>query len=99
VRSECHAWGAFPLYEFPRTLLGVRPGAPGWKEILINPFYGIAPDCKGTVTTPAGGVAVEWKKSGVKIKLKIQSPAGTPCAVTLPDGSVKKLPDGGSVEY
>lgn len=96
VRSECHAWGAFPLYEFPRTLLGVNPGVPGWGEILIRPFFGIAQDCAGTVTTPAGEVEVAWKRDKDGITLTGCSPDGVPCAVELPGGYRIQLPQGGA---
>jgi len=94
VRSECHAWGAFPLYEFPRTLLGVRPGAPGWREIAVQPYFGIAPDCAGTVTTPVGDVKVEWTRT----KLTVSAPKGVPCTITLPDGRTTVLSDGGDYQ-
>ncbi|MCL2810802.1 MAG: hypothetical protein FWD25_02820 [Clostridia bacterium] len=96
TRSECHAWGAFPLYEFPRTLLGVNPGSPGWGEILIRPFFGIAPDCGGTVSTPVGEVEVAWQRRDGKIELKGRAPEGVPCVVELPDGRRVELPEGGT---
>ena len=68
-RSECHAWGAFPLYEFPRMLLGVKSGAPGWGEIVIQPYFIAADSCGGTVYTPKGNVDVSWEKGehGVRV--------------------------------
>ncbi|MCL2351026.1 MAG: hypothetical protein FWC55_00690 [Firmicutes bacterium] len=95
VRSECHAWGAFPLYEFPRSLLGVRPAKPGWSRIEICPFFGIADSCSGTVATPAGGVEVAWEREGSEVRLWGGAPIGVPCEVVLPDGRRRILPDGG----
>jgi hypothetical protein len=95
VRSECHAWGAFPLYEFPRTLLGVRPAAPGWREIVIRPHFGMAPGCSGTVTTPVGDVEAAWERNGGRITLSGRAPDGIPCTVELPGGRREHLPHGG----
>jgi hypothetical protein len=95
VRSECHAWGAFPLYEFPRTLLGVRPAAPGWREIVIRPCFGMAQNCSGTVTTPVGDVEAAWERTGGTVKISGRVPEGIPCTVELPDGTREHLPRGG----
>jgi hypothetical protein len=96
TRSECHAWGAFPLYEFPHTLLGVQPGSPGWGEILIRPFFGIATDCAGTVATPIGQVEVAWEQKGDHIALRGRSPESIPCVIALPGGRRVNLPRGGA---
>ncbi|MCB0149737.1 MAG: hypothetical protein KDE01_19095, partial [Caldilineaceae bacterium] len=34
-RSDCHGWGAHPLYHFFATLLGIRPSAPGFGQVEI----------------------------------------------------------------
>jgi len=97
VRSECHAWGAFPLYEFPRTLLGVRPSAPGWKEITIRPYFEMTASCEGTITTPVGDVTVSWQNESGKITLKATTPENIPCTLILPT-ETKHYPNGGKIE-
>ena len=99
VRSECHAWGAFPLFEFPRTILGVRPGAPGWREIIIRPYFGMMSSCEGTVTTPVGDVDVRWSCENDKISLSGRAPEGIPCILELPDGKSAHYPEGGVFQY
>jgi hypothetical protein len=99
VRSECHAWGAFPLYEFTRSLLGVRPGAPGWAAIKIRPFFEITESCSGVVTTPTGDVEISWERIDGDIYLTGCAPSGVPCIVALPDGQVIDLPQGGNFNY
>ncbi|MCL2527785.1 MAG: hypothetical protein FWE42_05120 [Defluviitaleaceae bacterium] len=98
VRSECHAWGAFPLYEFPHTFLGVRPAAPGWREIIIRPYCGLTPSCSGTVTTPVGDVQVSWERIDTTIKLSGCAPKGIPCTVEI-NGKREYLPNGGEFSY
>lgn len=98
-RSECHAWGAFPLYEFPRCLLGVCPGSPGWKTILIRPQLIDIQDCGGTVFTPKGNVQVAWERTSNGVKIWGDAPDGVLSTVILPDGRTEELLSGGAFEY
>ncbi|MCM1388281.1 MAG: hypothetical protein NC231_13215 [Bacillus sp. (in: Bacteria)] len=61
-RSDCHAWGALALYELSSVILGVRPGAPGYGKINIQPVPGYLDYASGDVITPHGIVHVEWYK-------------------------------------
>ena len=97
-RSECHAWGAFPLYEFPRSLLGVKMGAIGWETILVEPRFVAAEDCKGSVYTPRGMVDVAWKKENGKIRLEGEAPRGVRTEILLPDGTRTVLKNGGAFD-
>lgn len=47
-RSDCHAWGAHPIYHYYATLLGARPASPGFESIRISPQ-------PGPLTRLAGG--------------------------------------------
>ncbi|MCM1123084.1 MAG: hypothetical protein NC416_10910 [Eubacterium sp.] len=62
-RSDCHAWGALALYELPSVTLGVRPGAPGYERVLIQPVPGYLDYASGDAVTPHGIVHVEWHKN------------------------------------
>ena len=74
-RSDCHAWGALALYELPSVVLGVRPAAPGYAKIAINPQPGYLTWAKGEVITPRGNVKVAWKleKNG-ELQLTYEAP-------------------------
>lgn len=61
-RSDCHAWGALALYELPSVVLGVRPAAPGYAKIAVDPHPGTMTAASGDVITPKGTVHVEWTK-------------------------------------
>ena len=94
-RSECHAWGAFALYEFPRMLLGVKQGAPGWKKIAIKPHFIGAKSCGGIVYTPKGNVDISWSKDDHTARVYGSSPENTECVITLPNGQIEILANGG----
>lgn len=91
-RSDCHAWGATPLYEFPAVWLGVNPGKPGWKTIQICPRTDLVRNLSGTCWTPKGPVFVSWiRKSVSSIHLWIQSPPDAETSVCMPDGQKIQL--------
>ena len=75
-RSDCHAWGALALYELPSVILGVRPAAPGYEKIEINPETGFFSQAEGQVITPKGMVTVSWKKQGEKVIMDVKVPNG-----------------------
>lgn len=86
-RSDCHGWGAVPLYEFAAELLGVRPGKPGYEEISITPQPGPLHWAKGTVATCKGSVQVMWEiREREEFHLRVCAPVDVPVRVTLPSG-------------
>ena len=75
ARSDCHAWGALALYELPAVILGVRPAAPGFEKVRIQPVSGHFTSAKGEVITPKGMITVEWTKEE-KLKVRYTVPEG-----------------------
>ncbi len=57
-RSDCHAWGAHPLYHFYATVLGIRPATPGATHLVIRPQLGPLQQASGTLPHPGGGEIV-----------------------------------------
>ena len=66
TRSDCHAWGAHPLYHLPATILGIRPAAPGFARVQISPQLGSLRRARGSMPHPRGriGVSVETSADG-----------------------------------
>ncbi len=54
-RSDCHAWGAHPVFHYHASLLGVRPSAPGFAAVRIEPQLGTLAWAKGSTPHPSGG--------------------------------------------
>ena len=84
-RSLCHAWSAFPLIEFLRGVLGVKPDKPGFERILIQPSIAGRQAAKGAVPTPHGAVHVEWAVKDSVFQLSVKAPEAVPLRIILPD--------------
>ena len=97
TRSDCHAWGSSPLYQFFATILGIRPAAPGFRRVEIAPFLGPLPEASCRLVHPAGGeITVELRREGEDLHGRIVLPEGVPGTLRLPDGA-RDLPPGESV--
>ena len=70
-RSECHAWGALALWELPSAVLGVRPAAPAYMKITVEPQPGLLTQASGMVHTPRGDIGVSWKLIGKQLRMEI----------------------------
>ncbi|MFD0717090.1 family 78 glycoside hydrolase catalytic domain [Paenibacillus sp. GCM10027626] len=84
ARSFCHAWSCSPGYEFLSGILGVKPAAPGFREIRIEPQ-----DCglawaKGSVPTPYGAVEVAWEIVQGRMQVEVKAPEEVKYTVVLP---------------
>jgi hypothetical protein len=98
-RSDCHAWSAWAPVELLRSVLGVRPGRPGFAEVVIAP-QPVFPDAEGTVATPAGPVRVAWQRGedGRIARFEAAAPSGVPVTVRLPGEGERRFPDGGRID-
>jgi hypothetical protein len=85
-RSLCHAWSAHPALEFLTRVLGVTPRTPGFATIDIAPQRCGLSHARGTVCTPRGAVAVDWRIENGRFLLAVVAPDATPVHVRLPDG-------------
>ncbi|MCG6925743.1 MAG: alpha-L-rhamnosidase [Acidobacteria bacterium] len=97
TRSDCHAWGSSPLFQFFATILGIRPAAPGFRRVEIAPFLGPLPRASGRLVHPAGGeIVVDLRREGEKLHGRVVLPEGVRGTLRLPDGT-RELPPGESV--
>ena len=76
-RSDCHAWGASPLYHFMSIVGGISSLDQGFKKIEIKPAFGKLNVIDVLLPHPAGEIKINLKKNGM---------SGINGIVSLPDG-------------
>jgi alpha-L-rhamnosidase len=74
TRSDCHAWGAHPLFHYFATLLGVRPLAPGFSQVEIAPQLGPLEFINGVMPHPRGEISVDIKRDGDALRGQVSLP-------------------------
>ena len=53
-RSDCHAWGAHPMFHALATFAGIRPDAPGFQAVRIEPQPGPLTKIFASLPHPSG---------------------------------------------
>ena len=93
-----HAWGAAPANIIPRYLLGLRPLAPGFRKVLIQPQPGSLERASGTMPTIHGPLHVSLENHRRQpFELRTSIPANVTAKVVLPlrhTGSTTLVVDG-----
>lgn len=62
TRSDCHAWSASPVYYFLSLVCGIKPNAPGFSSVRIQPNPGTLKQIEGSMPHRLGTIAVNLKK-------------------------------------
>jgi hypothetical protein len=75
-RSDCHAWGASPNYEFFRTMVGVESAAPGYSQVRIAPNLAGLRHVKVMIPHPKGEMQIELSSEAGRKTAIIQLPPG-----------------------
>jgi len=75
-RSDCHAWGAHPIYHYFATILGIRPGAMGFGTVHIAPQLGALTHASAKLVHPLGEIEVELVNENNELHGRIKLPAG-----------------------
>ena len=86
TRSDCHAWGAHPLFHFYASVLGIRPTAPGFLHVEIEPQLGHLKWAEGVLPTPHGEIFVRVE-NGEKTGTTVILPEGIEGEVILRQGN------------
>lgn len=77
TRSDCHAWSSSPNYDFLATLCGVKPTAPGFRKVVIEPYLGALSQVDGEIPHPMGWIRVSFERiTGGGLKGTIELPKG-----------------------
>jgi alpha-L-rhamnosidase len=76
TRSDSHAWSAHPNYDFLTIVAGIRPNAPGFKIVSIEPHLGALDHVTAAMPMPKGVVSVEYIRLANAVKASIELPSG-----------------------
>jgi alpha-L-rhamnosidase len=75
-RSDCHAWGAHPLYHYFASILGIRPASPGFATATIVPQFGPLQHVSGRLVHPRGEIVVNLRVEGGSLRGSVCLPEG-----------------------
>jgi hypothetical protein len=77
-RSDCHAWGSVPIYEYCTELAGICPVAPGSSKIRFKPRLQLSESIEAKIALGKENVAhVSWRPgNGNKkhVELRLDQP-------------------------
>lgn len=91
-RSDCHAWGSVPIFEYCVEVAGLWPLEPGWRKLIWKPRMGLTGVLNANVVLGRMGVAsVRWKRDGnvMRAELLLEKPLEV----------ISRLPEGEEVEH
>ena len=84
-RSDCHAWGAHPLFHFFASIMGIRPDAPGFRHVAIRPQLGELTAISGTLVHPRGQITADLRVEQGKLTGEITLPDGVEGSLIIGD--------------
>jgi hypothetical protein len=77
ARSDCHAWGASPNFEFLRTVAGIESAAPGFKQVQIAPNLGQLTTVDARMPHPRGEIHVHLVRNAAQLTADVELPPDT----------------------
>lgn len=92
-RSDCHAWGSVPVYEYCTEVAGIQPIAPGSTKVLFKPRLNLSQAVEAKIALGTDNLAaVVWRTedSGRKqVELRLEK------AIEV----TSRLPGGKEIEH
>ena len=76
TRSDCHGWGAHPLYHYFASLLGIRPASFGFDSVEIAPMPGYLVSLSGRMVHPRGWIAADLHFENSHVRGDVSLPSG-----------------------
>lgn len=92
ARSDCHGWGAHPLYHYFASLLGVRPIGFGFERVEIAPQPGHLTSLSGVLAHPKGPIEVTLDWGAGRLSGRVSLPAGVSGIFRYAGGSLVLYP-------
>jgi alpha-L-rhamnosidase len=85
TRSDSHAWSAHPNFDLMTIVAGIRPKAPGFESVVIEPHLGALMRVDADLPTPRGMVEVQFLREANAVKAQITLPSGMSGALLWKD--------------
>ncbi|MBB4661907.1 alpha-L-rhamnosidase C-terminal domain-containing protein [Conexibacter arvalis] len=82
--SLAHGWASAPTVVLTQRVLGVTPTAAGYERFDVAPYPADVDWAEGSVPTPHGAIAADWRRSGDGLTLSLRVPGGTTGRASLP---------------
>ncbi len=83
TRSDCHPWGAHPLFHLSATVAGIRPASLGFAIAEILPQPGPLRQIHARIPHPAGFIQLDLERSGTDLW---QGQVSAPVPMLTPGG-------------
>lgn len=80
---------------FYRSLGGIRPDAPGFKAIIIQPYTETLDWVKCQYESPYGTIRSDWQKKDGKLTMEVTIPANTTATLYVPAKDVAAVTESG----
>ncbi|WP_310502719.1 hypothetical protein [Paenibacillus qinlingensis] len=78
TRSDCHAWGAHPIYHLYTNLLGIRPASMEFASVVIRPQPGSLTSLCGEIPHQNGFIGAKVVRSDHDWLIEVALPDGLP---------------------
>ena len=90
-----YAYGAIGDWMY-RTVAGLREGAPGYKEIIVQPHIGgNLTQANADLKTYYGNASSHWKIENGKLQMDVEIPANTKAIIYIPAKSADDIVESG----
>jgi len=86
TRSDCHAWGAHPLFHIHASVAGIRPGSPGFRTVRVRPMPGHLAFLNGNLPHPKGEIRYRLSFADGGLCGEIALPEGVAGVLETPAG-------------
>lgn len=77
ARSDCHAWGAHPVFHLHATVAGIRPSAPGFRQVRIAPQPGPLKKIASELPHPRGTIRLRAAFAAGRVEAVVELPPET----------------------
>jgi alpha-L-rhamnosidase len=78
TRSDSHAWSAHPNFDLLRLVAGIRPDAPEFSGIVIEPHLAGLQNLHAVMPHPQGRIEVSYSVESTGTNTKVSVPNGVP---------------------